>query len=133
MSLRLITFIKELPRSRIRSLSNRIHQSIKWMIWLRKSAPRQRSYTSKIYAKIYLIVGKVVRNQAEAMSTCVYSLVTGLFNQNSQVPKISGHFSSYSPFQGTNWMMKMIWIWVMKKVARWSQRKNHPKLTVQQY
>ena len=34
------------------------------------------------------------------MSTCKYSLVAGLFNQKSPVPKISGHLSSHSPSQG---------------------------------
>ena len=41
---------------------------------------------------------KVVRDQTEAMSTCKYTLVAGLFNQNSLVPKTSGHLSSHSPF-----------------------------------
>ena len=34
------------------------------------------------------------------MSNGNYSLVAGLFNQNSPVPKISGHLSSHSPSQG---------------------------------
>ena len=33
------------------------------------------------------------------MSNGNYSLVAGLFNQNSPVPKISGHLSSHSPSQ----------------------------------
>ena len=41
-----------------------------------------------------------IRDQAEAMSTGKYSLVPGLFNQNSPVPKTSGHLSSHSPSQG---------------------------------
>ena len=41
-----------------------------------------------------------IRDQAEAMSTGKYSLVPGLFNQNSPVPKTSGHLSSHSPFSG---------------------------------
>ena len=36
------------------------------------------------------------------MSTGKYSLVPGLFNQNSPVPKTSGHLSSHSPSQGVN-------------------------------
>ena len=42
--------------------------------------------------EIDLNVVKVVRDQAEAMSTGKYSLVTGLFNQNSPLPKTSGHY-----------------------------------------
>ena len=34
------------------------------------------------------------------MSTGKFSLVTGLFKQNSAVPKTSGHLSSHSPCQG---------------------------------
>ena len=34
------------------------------------------------------------------MSTGKYSLVADLFNQNSPVPKTSGHLSSHSPSQG---------------------------------
>ena len=34
------------------------------------------------------------------MSTDKYSLVAGPFNQNSPVPKTSGHLSSHSPSQG---------------------------------
>ena len=49
---------------------------------------------------IDLTVGEVVRDQAEDMSTGKYSLVAGLFNQNSSVPKTSGHLSSHSPSQG---------------------------------
>ena len=50
--------------------------------------------------EIDLIVGEVVRDQAEAMSTGKYSLVAGLFNQNSPVPKTSGQSSTHSPSQG---------------------------------
>ena len=50
--------------------------------------------------EIDLNVVEVVRDQAEAMSTGKYSLVAGLFNQNSPVPKTSGHLSSHSPSQG---------------------------------
>ena len=49
---------------------------------------------------IDLTVGEVVRDQAEAMSTGRYSLVTGLFKQNVPLPKTSGHFSSHFPFSG---------------------------------
>ena len=45
-----------------------------------------------VNTEIDLTVGKVVRDQAEAMSTGKYSLVTGLFNQNSPLPKTSGHY-----------------------------------------
>ena len=34
------------------------------------------------------------------MSTDKYSFVAGPFNQNSPVPKTSGHLSSHSPSQG---------------------------------
>ena len=50
--------------------------------------------------EIDLIVGEVVRDQAEAMSTGKYNLVAGLFNQKSPVPKTSGHLSSHSHSQG---------------------------------
>ena len=49
---------------------------------------------------IDLIVGKVVRGQAEAMSFSKYSLVTVLFNKNSSVPNTSGQLPSYSLSQG---------------------------------
>ena len=51
-------------------------------------------------AEIDLTVGKVVRDQAEAMSTYRYSLVADLFNQNPRVPKTSDHLSSHSPSHG---------------------------------
>ena len=47
-----------------------------------------------------LALGEVVRDQAEAMSTGKYSLVAGLFNQNTPVPKTYGYLSSHSPSQG---------------------------------
>ena len=47
-----------------------------------------------------LTLGEVVRDQAEAMSTGKYSLVAGLFNQNTPVPKTYGYLSSHSPSQG---------------------------------
>ena len=53
-----------------------------------------------VNTEIDLTAGQVVRAQAEAMSTGKYSLVAGLFNQNSPVPKTSGHLSSHSPSQG---------------------------------
>ena len=53
-----------------------------------------------VNTEIDLTVEKVVRDQAEAMSTDKYSLVAGLFNQNSPVPKTSGHLLSHSPSQG---------------------------------
>ena len=53
-----------------------------------------------VNTEIDLNVGEVVRDQAEAMSTDKYSLVAGLFNQNSPVPKTSGHLLSHSPSQG---------------------------------
>ena len=49
---------------------------------------------------IDLTVGDVVRDQAEVMSTGKHSLVAGLFNQNTPVPKTSGHLSSHSTSQG---------------------------------
>ena len=53
-----------------------------------------------VNTEICLTVGKVVRDQAEAMSIGKYSLVDGLFNQKFPVPKTSGHLSSHSPSQG---------------------------------
>ena len=53
-----------------------------------------------VNTEIDLTVGEIVRDQAEAMSTGKYSLVPGLFKQNSPVPKTSGHLSSDSPSQG---------------------------------
>ena len=50
--------------------------------------------------EIDLTVAEVVRDQAEAMCTDKYSLVAGLFNPNSPVPKTSGHLLSHSPSQG---------------------------------
>ena len=50
--------------------------------------------------EIDLTVGEVVRDQEETMSAAKYSLVAGLFNQNSPVTKTSGHFSSNSLSQG---------------------------------
>ena len=55
-----------------------------------------------VNTEIDLTVGGVVRDQAEAMSTSKYSLVPGLFNQNSPGPKTSGHLLSDSPSQGVN-------------------------------
>ena len=53
-----------------------------------------------VNTEIDLTVGEAVRDQAEAMSTGKYSLVAGLFNQNSPVPKTSGQSSTHSPSQG---------------------------------
>ena len=53
-----------------------------------------------INTNIDLTVGEVVRDPAEAISTGKYSLVAGLFNQNSQIPNISGHSSSHSSYHG---------------------------------
>ena len=50
--------------------------------------------------EIDLTAGEVVRDQAEAMSTSKYSLVAGLFNRESPVPKTSGQLPSYPPSQG---------------------------------
>ena len=47
-----------------------------------------------------LTVGKVVRDQAEAMCTGKYSLVADLFNQNSPVPRTSGQLLLHSPCLG---------------------------------
>ena len=55
---------------------------------------------SLVNTEIDLTVGKVVRNEVEAMSTCKYNLVASLFNQNSPAPKTSSHLSSYSLSQG---------------------------------
>ena len=52
-----------------------------------------------VSTEIDLTVGEVVRDQAEAMATGKYSLVAGLFNQNSPLPKTSGHLSPHSPSQ----------------------------------
>ena len=41
----------------------------------------------------FTVVGVVI-NQTEAMSTCKYSLVPRLFNQNYPVPKTSAHLTS---------------------------------------
>ena len=46
-----------------------------------------------------LTVGEVVTDQTETMSAGKCSLVAGLFNQNSPVPKTSGHLSSQFPSQ----------------------------------
>ena len=53
-----------------------------------------------VNTQIDLTIGEVVRDQAEAMSTGKYSLVPGLLNQNSPIPKTSGHLSPGSPSQG---------------------------------
>ena len=53
-----------------------------------------------VTTEIDLTVSEVVRDQTEAMATGKYSLVAGLFNQNSTVPKTSGYLSSHSPLQG---------------------------------
>ena len=53
-----------------------------------------------VNTEIDLTVGEVVRDLAGAISLGKYSLVTGLFNQNSPIPKASGHLSSHSPSQG---------------------------------
>ena len=53
---------------------------------------------------IDLTIDEVVRNQAEAMSTGKYSLVAGLFNQNSPVPKTSGYLSSHYPSQSVGYL-----------------------------
>ena len=53
-----------------------------------------------VNTEIDLTLGEVVRDQAEAMSSGKNSLLTGLFNQNSPIPKTSGHLSSPSPSQG---------------------------------
>ena len=53
-----------------------------------------------VNTEIDLTVGEIVRDQAEAMSTSKYSLVVGLFNPKSPVPKTSGQLSSYSPSLG---------------------------------
>ena len=55
---------------------------------------------SPVNTEIDLTVGEVVRDLAGAMSLGKDSLVTGLFNQNSGIPKTSGHLSSHSPSQG---------------------------------
>ena len=52
-----------------------------------------------VNTEIDLTAGEIVRDQAEVVSTGKYSLVDDLFNQNSPVPKTSGHLSSYSPSQ----------------------------------
>ena len=53
-----------------------------------------------VNTEIDLNVGEVGRYSAEAISTGKYSLVAGLFNQNSPVPKTSGHLSLNSLSQG---------------------------------
>ena len=53
-----------------------------------------------VNTEINLTIDEVVRDQAETMSTGKNSLVAGLFNQNSPVPKKPVHLSSYSPSQG---------------------------------
>ena len=63
--------------------------------------PRLRIYTP-FNMEIGFTVGEVVRDQAETMSTCKYSLVTGLLNQKSSVSKTSVHLSSHSPLQVVN-------------------------------
>ena len=49
-----------------------------------------------VNTEIDLTVGEVVRDQAEAMSTCEYNSVTGLFNQNSYILSLIFTF----PFSG---------------------------------
>ena len=49
--------------------------------------------------EIDLTVGEVDRDQTEAMSAGKYSLVVGLFNPNSPVPKTPGHLPQHSPSQ----------------------------------
>ena len=63
--------------------------------------PRLRSYTP-FNMEIGLTVGEVVRDQAEAMSTCKYSFVAGLLNQKCSVPTTSVHLSSHPPLQVVN-------------------------------
>ena len=55
---------------------------------------------SPVNVEMNLTVSEMVSDQAEAMSTDKHSLVDGLFNQNSIIPKTSGHLSSHSPSQG---------------------------------
>ena len=52
-----------------------------------------------VNTEIDLTVDEVDRDHIEAMSTGKYSLVAGLFNPNSPVPKTPGHLSSHSPSQ----------------------------------
>ena len=52
-----------------------------------------------VNTEIDLTVGEVDRDHTEVMSTGKYSLVAGLFNPNSPVPKTPGHLSSHSPSQ----------------------------------
>ena len=52
-----------------------------------------------VNTEVDLIVGEAVRDHAEAMSTGKYSLVAGLFNRKSPIPKTSRHLSSQLPSQ----------------------------------
>ena len=91
MSLKLIAFFmkESLPRSTIRYQGNDLGKKV------RLSSEELRP----INTEIDLAVGEVVKDQAEAMSTCKYSLVAGWLNENSLVPKSSVHLSSHSPLR----------------------------------
>ena len=66
-----------------------------------RPSTRLRSYVPLIRnTEIDLIVGEVVRDQAEVKSTSKYNVIADLFHQNSPVPKTSGSLSSHSASQG---------------------------------
>ena len=103
MSLRLIPFFRKesLSRRKTKFFFTLIYQSIRGDELGEEVRPLSEEL-HPVNTEIDLTVGEVVRDQAEAMSTSKYSLVPGLFNQNSPGPKTSGHLSSDSPSPGVN-------------------------------
>ena len=79
-----------LPRSTIRYQGNDLGKEV------RLSSEELRP----VNTETDLAVSEVVKDREEAMSTGKYSLVVGLLNENSLVPKSSVHLSSHSPSQG---------------------------------
>ena len=103
MSLRLIPFFRKesLSRRKTKFFFTLIYQSIRGDELGEEVRPLSEEL-HPVNTEIDLTVGEVVRDQAEAMSTSKYSLVPGLFNQNSPGPETSGHLSSDSPSPGVN-------------------------------
>ena len=62
---------------------------------------------SPVNTEIDPTVGEVVRNQAGVMSAGKYSLVAGLFNQNSPVTKVSGQLSDVKAAHSTSSKRKL--------------------------
>ena len=91
-----------LPRCRIRFLFTLVslHSSEHQEDDLGEEVRPTFEEVSPVNVEMNLTVSEMVSDQAEAMSTDKHSLVDGLFNQNSIIPKTSGHLSSHSPSQG---------------------------------